>query len=236
LLACAFVACGDGGDDSSGSPGTLVVEFVLGNNLTCDDVGVKRVRAELNEMQFVEDAPCSAMQVRFLNIPAGTYKIRMYGEDDKGMDIMDNYSKTGSTSIEVSGGDMNSFPRPITLFAAPAHLFVRWDMGFTSCKGVGVVSFLINAWRGAGELLVEQTLDCLLEGDGPDQYREIADPERNFTGSEAGEVFVQPLDKEMARFGAPAVFRFKAPGAGQNVKITVDCGSTGYCGGSGKPD
>jgi hypothetical protein len=234
LLACAFAACGDGGDDP-GVPGTLIVEYVLGNDLKCDDVGVKRVRAELNDMQFVEDAPCSAGQVRFLNIPAGTYKIRMYGEDDKGVDIMDNYSVAGM-SIQVSGGDMHSVPRPIRLYAAPAHLFVRWDMGFTSCKGVGVVSFEISAWRGEGQLLVEQTLDCLLEGDGPDQYREIADPERRFTGSESGEVFVQPLDKEAANFGAPAVFRFNKPGAGQNVKITVDCGTTGYCGGTGKPD
>jgi len=236
LIACLTAACGDGDDDGS-SKGTLVVPFTLGNSRPCDVLGVKNVRAELNDSSFVQTAPCTAGQVRFVGIPSGTYKIDLYGVDDTGVEIMDSTSE-GDVSVNVIGNDQTTRRQPpVTLTAAPAHLFVRWDFKFSSCKGAHIQTFDIKAWRGSGDtLLLSKMLDCTSDGDGPDGYHEIEDPERRLTGDDSGEVSVQPYDMNKAEIGGPVVFKFRAPGSGYDVKVTVECDAAGFCGGSGKPD
>jgi hypothetical protein len=239
VLLGAALLFGCGGDDSSGgggATGTLVVPFALGNNRSCEDVGVEYVRAELNQEAYVEEAPCANGQVRFKNVPAGSYKIKISAFDRDDVEVMDS-QQSSEEVVSVTGGDITSkHERAVTLTAAPAHLRVRWTFGFTSCRGAGIDRFEIKAWHGGGDdLLISKTLPCALEGDGKDQYREIADPQRRLSGEQAGEVTIQALDKTSVEVGPAAVFKYKAPGAGHDIRLTVDC-DQGACKGTGKPD
>lgn len=237
LMACLLAACGDG-DAGDPTTGTLIVPFILGNDRLCDALGVKSVRAELNDMAYVQEAPCTAGQVRFVGIPSGTYKVAMFGVDDTMTDIMDNFTAAPAEStVVVSGNDTTTFMKPaVTLTAAPAHLWVTWDFGKTTCSGVGIVNFDVRVWRGSGDtMLLQQTLDCIQEGEGVDNYREILDPDRKLTGDDSGEVSVTPYDKNLLAFQKAVVFKFRQPGSGHDIKVTLDC-RTGYCEGSGAPD
>src|ERR1700760_827656 len=101
LAATAF-ACSD--DDNKDTTGTLVIPFELGNDRTCDDLGVKRVRASLDDGEHTKDAPCSNGQVRFTDLPAGTYHVEMFGEDADGDDILDSV-QAGDVIVNVVGRD-----------------------------------------------------------------------------------------------------------------------------------
>jgi hypothetical protein len=149
---------------------------------------------------------------------------------------MDNH-EDDETVVSVSGGEVTSeHQTAVTLTAAPAHLLVRWTFGFTTCRGASIENFAIKVWLAGGDdLLLSQTLPCALEGRGKDQYREIDDPQRRLSGDQAGEVTVQALDKTGVNVGPAAVFKYKAPGAGRDIRISVQC-DQGACTGNGKPD
>jgi hypothetical protein len=234
LLAALLGSCSS--NDDSQSTGTLVIPYELGNDKSCDALGVKTIRAVLDDMAYVQEAPCDNMQVRFKDIPAGVYKVAMFGVDDKGVDIMDSVV-SGDVTVNVLGDDNTVVTKPaVTLTAAPARLFVRWTFGFGTCKGIGIDHFLVKVWRENGDdLLLSANLDCAIEGDGADQYREIMDDNRRVAGDEVGEVTVQPLDQTNTPFGDAVMFNFKAPGPGQSIKLSVKC-DEGACNGSGKPD
>jgi hypothetical protein len=242
LLAAASVAlpnlaaCGGDDTDVGSTRGTLVVKVQLGNNRTCDALGVKTIRAELNEKLYVESAPCDDYQVRFRDIPAGTYKVALFGVDDDGVEVMDSVN-TPNVLVNVAGDDKTVVgDKTVTLTAAPAHLLVRWGFGFGTCRGVGIDRLEIALWDASGnDQVLGKALDCDLEGEGKDQYRTIDDPMRRFHGDEAGEISVQPVDKNGVDVGQPASFKFKAPGPGHEVKVTVHC-EENACTGSGKPD
>lgn len=227
--------CG-GGDDDNRSSGTLVVPFELGNNRSCEAAGVDYVRAELSNGNYEEEAPCSNGQVRFLNVPAGSYKIKISAFDEDGVEVLDSHESM-DTTVNVEGNNETSEHKvPVTLTAAPAHLLVRWTFGFTTCKGASIDRFAIKVWLSGGDdLLISKSLPCMLEGKGKDQYREIEDPERRLSGEQAGEVTIQAIDKTGVNVGPAAVFKYKAPGAGHDVKVTVEC-DQGACKGTGKPD
>ena len=228
--------CGGSDSKSSASSGTLVVPFQLGNNRSCDDAGVSYVVAELGNTDYVQEAPCENGQVRFLNVPAGSYEIKISAFDEEDVEVMDNHESSDGM-VDVEGDNRTSEHEPaVTLTSAPAHLLVRWTFGFTTCKGASIDHFSIKAWRGGGDdLLVSKSLACNAEGSGKDQYRTIDDPDRRFSGEQAGEVTVQALDKEDVNVGPAAVFKYKAPGAGHDVRVSVEC-DQGACKGSGKPD
>jgi hypothetical protein len=234
LMAALLVSCSS--DDDAASTGTLVVPFELGNDKTCDALGVKTIRAVLDDMAYVQESACDNMQVRFKDIPAGTYKVKMFGVDDKGVDIMDSVV-SGDVTVNVLGDDNTVVTKPaVTLTAAPARLSVRWNFGFGTCKGIGIDHFLVKVWRENGDdLLLSANLDCNIEGEGADQYREVADDNRRLAGDEVGEVTVQALDHTNTPFGDAVSFNFKAPGPGQSIKISVKCDESA-CNGSGKPD
>jgi hypothetical protein len=236
LWSSVWVAGCGGDDDGSKSSGTLVVPFELGNNRSCEAAGVDYVVAELNDEKFVQEAPCGNGQVRFLNVPAGSYEVKISAFDEDGVEVMDSY-ESSDTTVNVTGADQTSEHEPaVTLTAAPAHLLVRWTFGFTTCKGASIDRFAIKVWRSGGDdLLVKQTLPCALEGKGKDQYREIEDLERRLSGEQAGEVTIQALDKMSVNVGPAAVFKYKAPGPGHDVRVTVEC-DQGACMGTGKPD
>lgn len=235
LAGVLLAACG-GDDGGGGGSGILVVPFELGNDRSCESVGVESVRAELKGTDLEGEADCNAGQVRIKNVPAGSYRVTMSALDSNGVAVMDNVS-SGDATASVSGeGHTDVVDPKVTLTAAPAHLKVRWNFSFSSCKGAGIDTFDVKAWRGSGDtLIVKETLSCTEEGEGRGGYRPIDDPERRFGGDVGGEVSVQPLDKDKVPVGKAAVFKFKAPGAGHDVKVTVDC-NEGSCSGSGKPD
>jgi len=227
--------CG-GDDDGGGGKGTLVVPFELGNNRTCEAAGVEYVRAELNDEAFVQEAPCENGQVRFLNVPAGSYNIKISAFDEDDVEVMDNQEDIETTVNVVGGDETSEHKNAVTLTAAPAHLLVRWTFGFTTCRGASIDRFAIKAWLSGGDdLLLSQTLPCALEGDGKDQYREIDDPERRLSGMQPGEVTIQALDKTGVNVGPAAVFKYKAPGPGHDIRVSVQC-DQGACTGNGKPD
>jgi hypothetical protein len=235
LLGTLLTACG-GDDDGGHGSGTLVIPFELGNDRSCESVGVESVRAELKGTEYEGEADCNTGQVRIKNVPAGSYRVTMAAIDSNGVAVMDNVS-SGDAMASVQGEGRTDVLVPgVTLTAAPAHLKVRWNFNFSSCKGAGIDTFDVKAWRGTGDsLIVKQSLGCTTEGEGRGGYRPIDDPERRFGGDVGGEVSVQPLDKDDVPVGKAVVIKFKAPGAGHDVKVTVEC-DEGSCTSSGKPD
>jgi hypothetical protein len=226
-------ACPKNADDSTG---TLVVPFALGNHRSCDTVGVAKVRAEVDDDMYEQEAPCSNGQVRFKEIPAGSYKVRLFGLDAQGVAVMDSTSY-GEVTVNVVGQDTTVVVHPeVVLTATPAKLLLRWNLGFGSCKGTGIDRFNVLVWRRDGDdLLLNSNLSCSTEGDGDDQYREVPDKGRALGGGDVGEVSVQPLDKTGVEMGDPVKFNFDPPGPGHTVKLSIEC-MDGACSGTGKPD
>ena len=238
LLLSTGLGAGCGGDDDDGGAGrgTLVVPFALGNNRSCEAAGVAYVVADLNDEDYVQEAPCENGQVRFLNVPAGAYKVRISAFDDDDVEVMDNHEDSETTVHVAGGNETTEHMTAVTLTAAPAHLLVRWAFGFSTCRGASIDRFAIKVWLSGGDdLLLSQTLPCSLEGNGRDQYREIDDPERRLSGEQGGEVTIQPLDKTGVNVGPAAVFKYRAPGAGHEIRVSVEC-DQGACTGSGRPD
>ena len=236
VCALGWLSVGAGCASGDTSSGTLVVPFELGNHRSCDALGVKTVRAELDDGMFSEEAPCTNGQIRFRDLPAGSYHVRLYGVDDSGVSIMDNL-QTGEVVVSVVGNDTTVVTQPaVTLTAAPAQVLLRWNFGFGTCNGIGVDRFAVKVWRSDGdELLLDASVPCESEGDGPDQYRKVVDRMRQLGGGETGEITVQPLDRTGVKVGEPVLFHFDPPGAGRSIKLSLNC-LEGSCSGSGQPD
>jgi hypothetical protein len=234
-LAAAFgSACGE---DKDPEAGVLVVPYELGNRRTCDDVDVKIVRAELDDPMFVEETLCgNAGEIRFPEVPPGSYHVRLFGVDSSGFAVMDSL-QSGEVPVSVVGRGTTVVADPaIKLTAAPAHLLLRWGFGFGTCESSGIARFAITAWRSDGSaLLLDTHVDCEMPGEGAEQYRGVPDLERELAGNEVGEVNVQPLDKNDTPIGEASLFNFDAPGAGRYVKLSLSC-DAGGCSGSGVPD
>jgi hypothetical protein len=233
-LCWALLAGGCPPDQTS--TGTLVVPFELGNHRTCGDLSVKTVRAELANGMYTQEAPCMNGVVRFKDLPAGSYSVRMFGVDDKGIEVLDSLTDHALV-VNVVGQDTTVVLKPaVTLTAASAHLLLRWNFGFGTCKGVGVDRFTVKVWRSGGDnLLLDASVACSTEGDGEDQYREVHDDSRQLSGDASGEVSVQPLDKTGVTVGDAVRFNFSAPGPGHDIKLSLTC-EDGACKGSGRPD
>ncbi len=216
--------------------GVLVVPYELGNRRSCDAVGVKIVRAELDDPMYVEEAVCSAGEIRFPEVPPGSYHVRLFGVDHDGVAVMDSL-QAGEVPVSVVGRGTTVVADPaIKLTAAPAHLQLRWALGFGTCESAAIDRFSVTAWRSDGSaLLLDAKVACDMPGDGAEQYRAVPDLQRELTGNEVGEVNVQPLDKNDTPVGEPILFNFNAPGAGRFVKLSVNC-NEGGCTGSGTPD
>jgi len=216
--------------------GTLVVPFELGNRRTCDSFGVERVRGELDDGMFVDEASCEAGEVRFSQVPAGSYRARLFALDDDDVEIMDSLRDRDVLMNVVGDGTTVVADRPVKLTATPAHLFVRWTFGFGSCKSSGIDLFTLGVWRSDGsELMLTADLDCRQDGEGSEGYREVPDPDRALAGDQVGEVAIQALDRSGLEVGEPVTFDFPAPGAGRDIKLSLEC-EEGACTGLGYPD
>lgn len=238
LLGCGLLgnaSCLFEEGEDGGSEGTLVVPFELGNRRSCESFDVERVRGELVEgSDYVDEVRCDTGQLRFQGVRAGNYRVRLYGLDEEGVAVMDNRLDDETLLKVIGHGNTVVADRPVKLTRTPAHMYLRWTFGFGTCKSAGISGFAISVWRSDGsELLLETELDCELDGEGPEGYREVS--ERGLIGDQIGEVTVQPLDTAGFEIGDPVVFEFMAPGAGRDIKLSVTCEDTN-CTGSGEPD
>jgi hypothetical protein len=216
--------------------GVLVVPFELGNQRSCEELGIVAVRAELDDGDFVEESDCAAGQVRFAHLMPARYEVVLYGLDDDDVAVMDSLAN-GPQGIHVVGNDTTVvFDPALGLTSAPAKLALRWSFGFGTCEGAGIEGFSIAAWRADGSaLLMESDLPCEMPGEGRDQYRAVPDLDRELSGEELGEVEIQAHDAKGFPIGQPATFAFSAPGAGGEVELSLECSTSG-CTGNGAPD
>lgn len=232
LSASSLAACGS---EESVDTGVLVVPFELGNQRTCEELGIVAIRGELDDGEIVEEIECDAGELRFERLNAGRYKVTLYGLDEDDVPAMDSLGD-GPRSIQVVGDNTVVFDPPLGLTSAPARLQLRWSFGFSTCESASIEGFAIAAWRADGSaLLMESEIACGAVGEGRDQYRVVPDLERELSGAEVGEVEVQPHDNQGFAIGDPTTFTFEAPGAGAEIKLSLAC-DEGGCDGSGTPD
>jgi len=220
-------------DEKKDDHGTLIVPFKLGNDRGCDDFNVKTVRGVLDhgdskdDESYEDEVRCEARELRFENVPSGSWRLRLYGysaaDDDNA--VMDSLQDTELRMNVIGNGTTVVADRKVMLTAAPAHLLVRWSFGYGTCKSAGIGSFVVTVWRNDGsDLLLEDELDCEAVGDAKDgYYRKIPDEKRLLLGNDSGEVAVQPLDPDGKEIGDPLSYTFKAPGAGQEIKLSLKC-------------
>jgi hypothetical protein len=218
-------------DDDEPSEGTLVVPFELGNRRSCKSFGVKEVRGELNDGDYIEEVSCDLGEVRFRNVKAGTYRVRLFGLDQDGVAVMDNRQDNDTALHVIGDGTTVEADRPIKLTASPAHLFLRWSFGFGSCKSASIDRFAIEVWRDdGGELLLETEVDCETDGEGPEGYRQVTDD--GLASEQVGEVSVQPLDEGGEELGDPVLFELDSPSTGRDIELTFNCVQSVCCEGT----
>ena len=232
-LSSPLAACGG---EPSPETGVLVVPFELGNQRTCEELGIVAVRGELNDGELVEEVECEAGQLRFDHLDPGRYMVTLYGLDGNDVPVMDRLAN-GPQAIQVVGDRTTVvFDPALGLTSAPARLQLRWSFGFSTCEGASIDAFAIAAWRADGSaLLMESEVACDLAGEGRGQYRVVPDLDRDLSGSEVGEVEIQPHDAQGFAVGDPITFTFAAPGPGADIKLSLTC-DEGGCEGSGTPD
>jgi hypothetical protein len=232
VLACAATMLGSTCDEDKNDHGTLIVPFRLGNDLSCDTFDVKTVHGELDnghDDPYTDDAKCEAKELRFENVPSGSYKLRLFAytastDEEEDNAVMDSL-QDDDLRMEVINGSTVVADKKVMLTAAPAHLQIRWSFGYGTCKSAGIGAFHITVWKNDGSaLLLEDELECEAVGDSKDgYYRRIPDEKRNLAGNEPGQVAVQPLDTDGAEIGDALDYDFKAVGPGQNIKLSLKC-------------
>jgi hypothetical protein len=221
-------------------PGELTVTYVLGNDKTCEEVGVDSVRAKLTiegTERYSEDVDCSVGEIVIDEIEPELYDVEVLAYDDAGVAILDNLGNPLSERrVEIF--EASSASHEAELDARPSVLKVRWrlgDEGFGNCASVGIDRFVVKAFEvGGSALLLEDTIDCE-EGGDPMGYREVPDPERLLNGTLFGEVGIQAQDASGADVGAAATFVCDPVGAGYPVELTIECSDV-ECTGSGTVD
>ena len=245
LLVAFAVSVLTGCFEDEDPPGSLIVPFKLGNNKECKDFKVKRVVGKLDDdgddgdedddRIYEDDVRCEVEQIEFNDVPAGSYRLRLFGYDGEDYAVMDNLDSE-DLSVNVIGDETVLADRAVMLTPAPANLLLRWSFGFGSCKSAGIDKFLINVWREDGSArLLEYEMDCDKVGEGEEYYREVPDSKRRLAGDVVGEVSVQPLDRSGAEVGEPLGFTFQSPGAGRDVKLSFECAADPeYADGKGK--
>lgn len=242
LAACAAMMCGNTSSCDEGDTGSIQVNFKLGNDRSCTEFGVKRVRAvldhdvdpvydpDLSKLNPEHDLPdqtvsCEAKEVTLTNVHRGHWRLRLFGtgkDDDTA--LMDNLQDS-NYQIEIIGDKTVLTDRTVMLTAAPAHLAVRWSFGFGTCESAGIGSFAVTVWRNDGsDLLLDDELDCDEVGDAKDgYYRTIPDHKRLLLGGDKGEVSIQPLSPDGDEIGEPISYKYSAPGAGQSIRLSLKC-------------
>jgi hypothetical protein len=218
-------------------PGSLVVEYVLGNNKLCAEIGVERI--ELTVYQGTLEAPTVEYEDALIcddngeavlsDIEPGVYSIAATGFDANDVAIFDNLGQPASErSVEIFEAAETTTEAELT--ARPAQLRIAWrlgDGGFANCSGVGIDRFEITTYEeGGGTVLLEAIMDCELGGDSMG-FRLVEDPERILNGARLGEVGIQALDTSGNPVGSPATFEFAPVGPGYGVELRIECTEIG---------
>lgn len=217
-------------------PGSIVVEYVLGNNKTCAEVGVTDVRASAFKGSFEDPSilhsdvtNCDAGEVVLEGIEPNTYEVRVIGYDENGVAIFDNMGQDSPERV-VEVFEAADSMLSVDMTARPADLLVRWRLGaggFDNCAGIGIDRFEVTAYQtGGGTLLLDTDLDCELGGDSQG-FRFVNDPDRLLNGLLFGEVGIQAVDASGGDIGTPAVFVFDPVGPGYAVELTIECTEAG---------
>jgi hypothetical protein len=234
LVAAVTAGCSilSGNDKKQGA---LVVPFELGNQKDCASLNVVTVRAELDGGGVAKEVNCDAGKIRLDGVTPGSHDVVLYGLDKDDIKIMDSLA-AGPLSAKVEDGKTTVIDPPAQLTLAPAKILLRWDFGFASCSSAAIETFRATAWRSNGsEQLLQTKVKCSSAGTGEGQYRNVADPGRDLSGDELGEVDVQPESSTPADVGAAVKFSFDPPGPGREIKLSLTCTEKG-CEGSGQPD
>lgn len=217
-------------------PGSVVVEYVLGNSKTCAEVGVEDVQATLFKGSYEEPtakysqmASCDEGEVVLEGVPPNTYEVRVIGFNGNGVATFDNLGQTATKRVvEVLEAAQSQFESDLT--ARPADLLIRWRLGadgFGNCTGVGIARFEIAAYEvGGGSLMLETVIDCESAGD-ENGYHLVPDPDRELNGVQFGEVGIQAIAADGTEVGGPAVFEFEPVGAGHPVELQIECDADG---------
>ncbi|TPV96363.1 MAG: hypothetical protein B7733_05200 [Myxococcales bacterium FL481] len=240
VLALAAGVGSLGCEDDTG-PGSLVVPVILGNNKSCEELGITSLHAELGEEgEYQEIAPCDDPnpEIVFEDIPAGRYRLFVAGRDAEGVATLDSGADP-DRRVEILGdGATIREENPVLLTEAPAHVWTRWSFDFGSCESAGMAAFRIAVFEQGGvRQLLDETVACNVERDASTQfYYRLPDPSRILNGRTVGEISVQPLDRAGIVMGPPVGFTFPPPGPGRDIRLSlVGCTNTG-CTGSGTPD
>lgn len=236
--ALAFVALL--GCKNQDGPGDLSVDFVLGNNKSCAEVGVENVIVTLSrsdEVLYMQTGRCEDGPVLLEDVTPNNYDVLVEGLDSSLYVVFDNLDMpAGERKVEVFEDSLKEFS--VDMLARPADLMVRWDFEFSSCSQSGIDRFEVRAFEAGGAtLMLEGEIDCEVEPD-PDVaggYHLFPDPDRVLVGTQLGEVGVVPVDASGTMVGEPVTFTFDPVGAGYPVRLTLSCTGTG-CTGTGMLD
>lgn len=218
-------------------PGSVVVEYVLGNSKTCAEVGVDRIEVivyqgtvEEPSIEYENSLLCDdAGEATISDIEPGVYSVSTIGYDSNDVAIFDNQGQPSAERvIEVFEAAQTSHEAELT--ARPAELRIAWRLGaggFANCSGVGIDRFEITAYEeGGGTVLLETMLDCVLGGDAMG-FRDVPDPDRMLNGARFGEVGIAALDAAGNPVGAAAPFLFMPVGPGYGVELRIECTDEG---------
>lgn len=231
VFAClsSAVGCADQ------TPGSVLVDYRIGNDKTCAEAGVTNLDIVLSQEDGISGGgPCNDEPILLEGIPVGKYAIDITGSDANGVVIVDNVDAS-PTVVDITGDGKELSPTQIPLSDTPAELLVRWNFGFTSCESAGISKFLIEAFDDSGsENFVSVELDCTEAGDAAG-YREVPDDQRELNGRRFGEVGVQARAADGSPVGPRVNFAVPAPGPGYKVYLTLECDQNG-CTSTGAPD
>jgi hypothetical protein len=240
LLALAALAslAALGGCSPDKGPGSLVVDYVLGNNKMCAELGIDRVEVRAYQGTLAEPTAeyedtklCNDdNEVELTEITPGIYAVSVVGYDDAGVAIFDNLGQSQTErTVEVFEAAETTTEAELT--ARPAQLRIAWRLGeggFGNCSGVGIDRFEVTAYEeGGGTVLLETVLDCELPPEEGENYRLVPDPDRALNGTRFGEVGIQALDASGNSVGVSAAFAFAPPGAGYPVELNIECTDMG---------
>jgi hypothetical protein len=235
ILAVAivsFCAC----QEESTEVGTLVVPFKLGSGNSCESRGIDQVRATLDGDYYVETVSCGDMQVRFDDIASGTYLMELFGFDTQQVAVMEALDLD---PVKVEKNNTVVVEPEVRLVSAPAKVLLRWALGFGSCESFDIDSFQVVTYSDDGDsVLLETSIDCNAAGEDANNYRLIADPDRDLTGGQLDVVEITPLDVNGTPIGTSEAVQFvleESPGSGYSVMFSIDCDADG-CQGNGQPD
>lgn len=230
LVAClAPTGCAS---DSVAARGSLLIPYVLGNQLRCDDPNVKvaRVRAILNDKVYEQESTCASPgEIRFEGVDAGHWQLTVEALDARGVIVMDNRGEEELPVVEVLGDGNVTTAAAVDLASVPAHLFLRWSEGFSDCDGLGIDRFAINVWDTSGTTTLMHTeISCATRPNAPEDYRRVPDPERRIHGGTMQSLSVQALKSDGVPVGKTVSFKLPhPPGAGYSVLATMNCTQKG---------